>query len=74
MIEEEESVFWYENGDMERITTYCVFPPILVDNIPALNVYGQKMYNNFCAESSNNDNNSDEEINLDDFELYYSSL
>jgi hypothetical protein len=39
-VEHQAAITWYNNGDMERITTYSVYPPKMVDNIPALNVYG----------------------------------
>lgn len=36
----------YPNNDLTVRRIYSVFPPNLIDNIPALNIYGQKILNN----------------------------
>ena len=62
------NIIWYDNGDMERKTIFSTYPAYMIDNIPPLNVYAQKMYNNFLT------NLSMKESNLNDFESTYSSL
>ena len=47
MLEYEEHIVYYPNGDMQVYYTYSVFPNNLVDNIPLFNAYGQKIYNDF---------------------------
>lgn len=69
-LETQASIVWYDNGDMDRITTYNVYPPYMVDNIPALNVYGQKIYNMLIQQLTT----QQEEDFVNDFESAYSSL
>lgn len=64
-------VSWYDNGNMDRRTTYSTYPPNLIDNIPPLNVYAQKIYNTFIA---NLQASTEKETLIDDFESTYSSL
>lgn len=65
----EAEITWYDNGNMERVTTYHTYPPYMVDNIPVLNAYAQKLYNNFT-----NNLIIAKESSLDDFESLYSSI
>mgnify|MGYP003300933622 CR=1 FL=1 len=44
-IETEVKIVWHNNGDMERTTIYSTYPPLMVDDIPPLNIYAQKIYN-----------------------------
>lgn len=67
-IDNEVDVIWYDNGDMKRTTIYSTYPPQMIDNIPPLNIYGQKIYNQFLL------NNNKKEIYTYDFESDYSSL
>lgn len=47
MIEWEEKIFWYPNGNMQRFYTYHIFPHYgNVDNKPLLNIFAQQIYNN----------------------------
>lgn len=63
-------VTWYDNGNMERVTLYNSYPPMMIDNFSPLNIFAQKIYNQFI---SNLDNNNEENI-INDFEFTYSSL
>ncbi len=44
-IDNEVKVVWHNNGDMERVTVYNTYPPVMIDDIPPLNIYAQKIYN-----------------------------
>ena len=73
-IDSEIKITWYDNGDMDRVTVYNTYPPVLVDNIPPLNIYAQKIYNQLIL-NLNNQNNSEEEKNYTyDLKSDYSSL
>ena len=61
-------ITWHNNGDMERKTIYSTFPPQMIDNIPPLNIYAQKIYNQFILNNIRKENCSY------DFESDYSSL
>lgn len=50
-IASESKIIWYNNGDMDRRTVYNAFPPVLIDNISPLNIYGQKIYNQMKKEN-----------------------
>lgn len=69
-LETQASIVWYDNGNMDRVTTYNVYPPYMVDNIPVLNVYGQKIYNMLIQQLTT----QQEEDFVNDFESAYSSL
>lgn len=42
-----ERIVWKENGDMTRYYLYSVFPEKNIDGVPALNIYGQKILNDY---------------------------
>ena len=46
MLEYEQHIIYYPNGDMHLYYTYSIFPNNLVDGIPLFNSYGQFIYNN----------------------------
>lgn len=50
MVENILEYTYYPNGDLIVRNIYSVYPPNNVDNTPVLNVYGQKMLNNFLKE------------------------
>lgn len=45
MLENETIYTFYANGDLIARRTYSVYPKKMVDDIPLLNVYGQKILN-----------------------------
>lgn len=45
MLEYQIEYTYYSNGNMIAKTVYNVFPPDMIDGIPLLNVYGQKILN-----------------------------
>lgn len=42
-----ERIVWKENGDMTRYYLYSVFPEKNIDGVPVLNIYGQKILNDY---------------------------
>ena len=45
MIEYEEKIFIFDDGDILRVPSFSVFPLENVDGFPIFNAYGQKIYN-----------------------------
>ena len=53
MTEYEWCITWYSNGAVSREVTYSLLPGNMVDGVPLLNVYGQKVVLNM--KENNND-------------------
>ena len=49
IIEREEDVFTFEDGEIIIGTAYSVFPLENIDDIHLMNIYGQKIYNKCCG-------------------------
>lgn len=72
MLEFDQDIIWRSDGSIERINIYQIYPQNTIDRLHLLNIYGQKLYNNFCymkqAQAQSN------EDMLNDFEFDYSRL
>lgn len=67
MLEFTAETFMTTDGEVLQSRPYSIYPPMeeFVDNIPLLNVYGQKIYNDFME---NKFHQREEEFNCCDFE------
>lgn len=58
MTEYDEEIIYYPNGGINVFFTYSLFPGGMTDNVPLLNAYGQKIYNDFLDKERKEDNNA----------------
>lgn len=67
--EYEQEIVWSDDGSIQRNYTYNIYSNNAIDGLNLLNVYGQKLYNDFCKTKEQ------EEVTITyDFESDYSRL
>lgn len=50
MLKRIDKIIWKENGDMDRVVLYHVYPQEIIDGKPFFNLYGQTILNNIKEE------------------------